>query len=218
MTPLRSRLTNTNLINVAELHAHLRQAQKRSTQFARSQKQQLDPVSQTLQSLSSLSLNQTSGSISANHAASTISGATAVGDPEEINLNSDSDSDGQRDSSDTGADFDTTLVDDTDPDSTLAVIAESLIKLVDSELEEAEEPGNGLFGSDKSEDELDTDSSPHAAPPHAETRSRPMSSPFRFDITEVFNFEETYWCNAIISQAESSLANEEEDSAQENNE
>ncbi len=214
MTPTRSRLTNRNLANIAELNAHLRQAQKQAradASYAEKQARQSNPATQTLASRladTGMAVGSSApllvppqairnpSSVFSSRPADT---PAAVG--EEVNLDSDSESDQQDNGSDeeAGSSSDSESVTaDTDPDMTLAAIAQSLINLAEEE--------ETLSDTD----ELDGPPDSAPATEQGESRYGIVDRPFRLDITEIFNFRETYWCTGIISQAEGGLEKEAE--------
>jgi hypothetical protein len=182
MTPARSRLTSQNLLTIAELHAHVRQGQKRGG-FSRSLRPErhLNESSQTLQALSSLSLLQES-----NESVVTLVDHSSVSWTMEGS---------KKDSRTTNKDMGLhTSNDDIDTDendiSGLSEIARSLIDAADKDCEEPE-PG------------------PVPAAAYA-LKNSPIDTgfPFLLDITDVFNFKDTYWVRAIEDLAETGLAHE----------
>lgn len=204
ITPARTRLTSRNLINVAELHAHLQQSHKRTGEYTRRLKRRLNPpstslppgttlhpasnpnegsraaLSESMPTLQPSSLTpETSGSrVPDTSRDSEIADRDQDGDAEEDTHDSwIGDHSSQATSGDLAAISQSPL--------TLASIAESLIDMSNEDHAEPEPQENHYIPS-----------------------SLDIGSPFRLDITEVFNFAQPYWITSIESQAESGLAEE----------
>lgn len=216
LTPARSRLTSGNLLNIAELHAHLRQAQVRSGEAVQRLKRCLNPTAQTLQSLSGPAGSSRAGekSIPTPSLPTSIPSTSARPSPappaesptrETINISLDSDSESDSEQSSTTRIDDPEHIDDLDaeiiasgynPDITLGDMVDSLLKSVDED-KSLPEPGLSLG---KYEVITEENIAVYTG----------NGLPFRFDIEVLFNFSDSYWVTELESQAESGLGDEVE--------
>ncbi|KAI0818787.1 hypothetical protein BC629DRAFT_1464151 [Irpex lacteus] len=206
MTPARSRLTGDNLLRIAELHAHLKETHKKSGLSTQRLRRELNPSSQTLDSLmpqlpqaatlssdnaGSDSASQLTPSLAALSLTSLSSSPTVVDEREEIQIDSDTSGDSDKEADDDECEADSDRGNDV---RTLADIARSLIELADE--------------SERIVADLAPRTTTHSHRTFESGSTGLPDRPFRFDITEIFNFRETYWFDAIEQQAESGLASE----------
>lgn len=194
MTPAHTRLTSQNLMNVAELHAHLRKGHKRTEDHTRRVKRKLNPVQGPGLPPAGMSTHRPTIDLSSPVISSSNPHRTFTEPVEDLSVEDGDAEDGA---------FQTTRMEDgavgatsdLSP-STLTVVAQELMRLSDND--------NDLAAAKSLNVDRDR------ARARAADSSTFTSSPFLLDITEVFNFSEMYWVAAIDGLAESAIMEEME--------